>query len=187
MKTSFVVVLCLLAGSSAALADEAPSPKNAVSLRPLAFLADGVSVQYERFTAPPWWSIAGGPAIRSGAGGDYSSLTLAFGAEARVWLNSRLSVIDSFSGPAMSGPYVSGRLELAWLEVTDEQQDRSVGSMLTFSESFWFGWRFTFFRHLEVSLSMGTALRHEIDPDGRLASYTRWAPVAFGTTVGWMF
>lgn len=165
---------------------ESDGPKNALSVGPLAFFADGASLQYERYLAPPRYSLAGALGLRSGASGDYSAMTPSAGIEARWWLPGR-SAVGAWAGRAMIGPFVSLRLDLSWTVLSDDLQDRTVGSMVDLAETAWFGWRFSLLRKVEWTVQMGAGLRHEIDPDGRIASQTRWTPFAFGTTVGWMF
>lgn len=176
------LVVALLAASVSALAAE--PPKNAISIQPLAFASHGIAVQYERFMKERF-SLAIGPAIRSGAGGDFSSLHLSLGGEVRYWIFGD-GPFDDWSAPAMSGPFVAVRLDVAWMSLTDEVQDRTVGSMVTFAESAWLGYRMTAWKRVEASVLVGYVVRQEIDPAARLAAYARGA-IGLGITVGWMF
>lgn len=167
-----------------ARAQEVRPPTNAVSVQPLAFASDGIAVDYERFLKERW-SLAVGPAVRFGAGGDYSSLHLGAGGEVRYWILGH-APFDDWTGRAMVGPFVSVRLDLAWVTLSNDVQNRTVGSFFTFAESAWLGYRVSAWKRLEISLLAGYAVRHEIDPSGRLAAYRRGA-VGLGGTLGWMF
>ena len=166
-------------------AEEREPAKNAFELRPLAVLERGFGVQYERFVKPPKFSIATGLAVRSGALADFRSITIAAGSEVRLWLAGR-PPFSAVGRGAMVGPYVGFRLDLGFTQLTDRLEGRSVGSAVTVSESFTFGFRATLWRFFEITPSTGFLLVHDIDPSGRIASLTH-PTMSFGLTWGWMF
>ena len=174
----------LVLAAAPATARAAEPPRNAISIQPLAFASDGVAVQYERFMRRRW-SVVAGPAVRFGAGGDYSSFHAGLGAEVRYWILGE-APLDDWARPAMVGPFVAARLDLSWMTLSNDVQNRTIGSLVTLAEGAWLGYRLTAFEHVELSLLLGGVVRHEIDPAGRLAAYTRPA-LGFGLTLGWMF
>jgi hypothetical protein len=174
-----------LLAETRAHADERPQAMNAFELRPLAVLQRGFGVQYERFVLPPKLSIATGLAVRSGALADFRSITISAGSEVRLWLAGR-PPFSAVGRGAMVGPYVGFRLDVGYTTLTDRLEDRLVGSAVTLSESFTFGFRATLFRFFEITPSTGFVLVHDIDPSGRIASLTH-PTMSFGLTWGWMF
>jgi len=176
-----------LAGIAAAEpAVERTAPRHVVSL-PLLSLsgAGGIGVQLEQQLDRPRWSVAVGLAVRSNAGGDYSSLATTLSAEARYWLKGRAVWCDL---PARSpvGWFVGARLDVTRTRTRDDVEDRALGSSLSFAETATFGYRFAVKRRLEITPSLGLGAKTEVDTSGRLPSWTR-AEARIGLAVGWFF
>lgn len=179
-----ILVWSLVAVPTLARAEAPPPPANAISIQPLAFASDAIAAEYERFLGHRFGAVVG-PSLRWGAGGDYSSFQMGLGGELRWWILGT-APFDDWSARAMVGPFLALRLDLAWMTLSNDVQDRHVGSMLTIAESLWLGYRVSAWKRLEISALLGYAVRHEIDPDGRLAGYRRGA-VGLGLTIGWLF
>ena len=178
-----LALIAALCAPAVALAD-APAldfPRNAVSVRPFALTSHGFNAEYERYF--PWHalSVAAGPDLRFGAGGDFQSLTLGAGAEARLWL--RGSVLRHHAPLPMEGPYASARGELAFTSLRDRVDGRGLGAMATTIFSVGLGWRFALG---PVQLSPSIALGLDSELGGGLAGSTRGTAI-LGFTAGWMF
>ena len=153
-------------------------PQQAVSV-PVYSLqqAQGIAVEYERFDVIPGpWSLTGGIGIRDAADGDYSSTATSASAEARYW----------FRKTQMRGWFVAGGFNLTWTTLTDEVDDRHVGSSLAIAETLQGGYRWVPWRTLEITPSLGLEYRTEVDLGGRLPGWSRGS-LTTGLTVGWLF
>ncbi len=189
MRVAVAVGLLALAPARAfAEADVAPppppawstlGPRNAVTTAPLAFLARGAALSYERLVTPRVSVVALG-GYRSAALGDYASTTWTGGVEARVWVRWPRTAV------AMSGPYLGLHVSVGYTQLTDRTTATRVGSSWGLSERLDFGWRFVALGHLAVAPWVGLGLREDVDGRGRLATTARVAG-AFGFDVGWMF
>jgi hypothetical protein len=157
-------------------------PRNAISVRPLAFFGYGVSVQYERYILPRWLSAAGGLGYRYGGGGDYSGSTGTLSLHSRLWMVGR-SLFTKLADRAMVGPYLELGLRASYTTLTDDVADRWLGSTFTLTELLLFGCRFNI-GPFELSPALGTGLSTEFGH--HLAAETR-VVLAFDGTVGWMF
>lgn len=175
-------------GDTAALGaevDEAPA-RNAVSL-PLFSMKGfgGIGVQYERFALPDRWSLAGSVAARSNVGGDYDSLGLGLGFEARYWLKGR-TLWAKLPARSMVGWYLGARIDVGWTRTVDEVRDSTVGSGLAIAETGFIGYRFVIKERVEITPALGISVRTELDLHGRLPAWTRGG-MATAITVGWMY
>lgn len=187
MKASLFAALLVLSLSTAASADvaiERAAPKNGATVHLLSLGTRGLALEGERHIAPKL-SLAAGLALRAPARGDYSSRAITVSPEVRWWLTGDAPWAD-FASRAMIGAYLGARLDLGYLRVRDELDDRSLGSTLTVGESLTAGYRFLFWHRLEVTPSATLGLRHEFDRTGRLAPWTRGS-LGFGLTVGALF
>ena len=177
------IVLATCVAVSPAHADS--PPQNAISIRPLALESHGLAVAYERDLAPSRFSILGELGVRDGVSGDYDALTISVAGEARWWL--RLGAPGSHLDPStMIGPFVSLRLVLARGHVRDVVRDRTLGSFMSIKPGVSIGYRLAFFRHVELSASLGPAMSIELATDGRMPSAVT-PTMAFGLSVGWLF
>ncbi len=168
---------------SARAADEA-GPRNALSLHPLSLAASGLAVQYERHLMPRRWSMAFGMGFRSSSDADYSSWVTSVGIEPRYWLWAP-KWSKQLGRDAMTGPFVSPRVDASFLMMTSESRGQWLGGNPGLSLVGSFGWRFTL-GHFETTPSFGVGSRTDFDAAGRLAPWTR-AVYRFGWTVGWLF
>jgi hypothetical protein len=175
----------------AARADEASPPpvvlhqppRNALSIQLASLLNHGVTLQYERQVASRM-SIATSIGRRWSGGETYDVTEMGFGAETRVWWLGK-APLARWSGPAMIGPYAGLRFDAGLTRVSEG--DRLVGSSMRFASSLAVGARLVFVDRIELTPAAGFGLRHEIDPRGRLASWTRLEPIRVGATIGVMF
>ncbi|MBK7581524.1 MAG: hypothetical protein IPI67_15105 [Myxococcales bacterium] len=176
-----VAGLALLALPGAA--EAAPVTKhNAISHKPFALAASGLTLQYERQLAERWSALAGLGARRA-AREDFDSYTLSFISEGRYWLTRR-DWASGFRG--MAGPYLGVAFDAGRTSVRYVPTDRDVGTLWQLQESFRFGNRFVIWGLQEISLAASFDVRHDFDQGGRLAPNTR---VTLGAdfSVGWLF
>jgi hypothetical protein len=144
-----------------------------------------VAGQYEQQLSQRRWSWVAGGGVRSGAGGDYRSTTLAAGGELRYWLRGR--AIWSDAAPAsMVGWFAGARVDIAWTRTVDQIRDRTAGNNLALAVTGNFGYRFLIRGRVELATWVGMGGTREIDLGGRLPGYTRPSP-RLGTSLGWCF
>jgi hypothetical protein len=152
-----------------------------VSLQGLA----GVAARYEALVPGRRWSLGAGTGLRAHAGGDYRSMVLSAGGEARYWLSGR-AVLSDLPARSMVGWFTGGRLDVAWTRTTDRVEDRSIGDNLALAATATFGYRIAARGRVEITPAVGLGVTSDLDLRGRLSPWTR--PVArLGLTVGWMF
>jgi hypothetical protein len=172
-------------GDTAVIVAEAPA-RNAVSLPLLSMKGfAGIGVQYERFALPDRWSLAGSVAARSNVGGDYDSLGLGIGIEARYWLKGK-TLWAKLPTRSMVGWYLGARVDVGWTRTVDEVRDSTVGSGLAIAETGFIGYRFVIRDRVEITPALGISVRTELDLHGRLPAWTRGG-MAGAVTVGWMY
>ena len=157
-------------------------PRNAISVRYLAFFGYGASVQYERYVLPRWLSVAGGLGYRYSGGGDYSGSTGTLSVHGRFWMVGR-SIFTKLADRAMVGPYLELGVRASYTTVTDDVEDRWLGSTFTLSELLLFGCRFNI-GPFELSPALGMGLGTEFG--NHFAANTQ-AVLAIDGTMGWMF
>jgi hypothetical protein len=173
MRRTLIVALLMFA--SRAYADD--QPKNAVSLQLLSVGSGGLAVQAERFALPRHWSVAASLGARAAASGDYDSLSLGGGLETRYYLLKH----------GMIGPFFAARVDLGWADLTMKMASgsRDLGVTWSIAETLAFGYRFVFFRRVELTPWIG-AVAHTDLPVGPLAAQTK-GTVSLAVTLGWMF
>ena len=167
MKT--LVVVLALAGTARA----EPVRDEVIGTQLLSIVGRGVSGSYERRIAERW-SLVGLAGVRAGALVDYSSITLWFGGEARLWLRG--------STP-MRGPFVALHASIGYTRLSDAMG--FVGSALALSQRTDIGWRFTIKSRISIAPTIGLGTREDIDSSGRLATTIR-PQLALGLEVGWL-
>jgi hypothetical protein len=161
-------------------------PRNAVSVQLLSFFNHGVTLQYERQLVSRV-SVATSLNRRWSGGGDtYDVTEMGVGTEGRVWLVGR-GPLTKWDGLAMVGPYIGVRFDLGQTRVEEVATDRLVGTSLRISETLTFGARIVIAKYFELTPSYGIGFRTEVDPRGRLATWTRFEPMRWGMTAGVMF
>ena len=163
MKT----LLILLALTATAHADG-----DAITTQPLALVARGVNVGYERAVAPRL-SIAGSAAYRSAAEGDYDSSTWTIGGDLRYWPRA-----------ALHGCYVGLHASAGRTAVTDTLMHADLGTSLEITERVEVGWRFTIEQHFAITPSLGVGMHHDVAHG--LATITS-PSIALGLELGWLF
>ncbi len=132
-----------------------------------------IALQLERGVRPATSAIAT-LGYRDGAGGDYDSVTYAIGAELRFWHR-----------PSARGWFLGPRVELTNVQLRMSMSGRGLGSVWRVSEGVVGGYRFLVGAHLELTSSVGIALRHDL-PHSGLAAAAKLTPL-LGGTIGWRF
>jgi hypothetical protein len=161
------------------------NPRNAVSLGLVSLANSGVTLEYERFCARPWLSVATAIGVRaSGGGTDYDVLSTEFGGEARFWMFGK-EAFSKFAGRAMVGPYLGARLDYG---ITRESSNgHAIGTSMSVGESLALGVRVAFLERIALTPSIGAGLRTDFDPHGKLAPWTRGEILRLGLNAGVMF
>jgi hypothetical protein len=176
---SIVLLLALLVATIVVAAGEAaarkPPPDTVVSLPIPSVSRGGLAIQAERYLSRRF-SLAGTLGARSGAAGDYESLTLAAGVEGRWFFLARRDG---------SGPFGALRVDLSRITARDTLDDRALGSTTSIATGGLVGWRWVLWRHLEIAPSIGLAVRTETTSRS-LATDTRRA-LTIGWTIGWIW
>ena len=168
-----LAIAAVVVGSPAARA-EPDAPTDVIATQPLALVARGVSVSYERPLTDRLSAAALG-GFRAAALGDYGSTTGTAGAELHVWLR-RSSVLR--------GPYLGLHVSAGYTRLTDDVMGYA-GASTGLTQRIDIGWRFVVHRHLTITPSLGLGCREDIDMRGQLATTTR-GMAAIGLEVGWM-
>jgi hypothetical protein len=155
-------------GSPSARTVEGSGHQHAVSLHLLTLGTGGLAAQYERIPDDLRVSFVASAGYRAGAGDDFSSTTFAIGGGMRWWPWADIDDDDRRTG----GFFLEGRVDVGWTRVTDEIENRVVGSSVDLAESVHVGWRFVLFDRVELSPTLGFGLSHQLDPEGLLAPST---------------
>jgi hypothetical protein len=145
----------------------------------------GLAVQGEQLLGARRISVVAGIGVRSAAGGDFSSRTVALSGEARYWFTGR-ALWTRLPQRSMVGWFAGGRLDLAWTGIHDDYDDRALSSNVGVAITATGGYRVALKRRLELTPSMGLGVTTETDPSGRLPAFNR-GTLRFGLTLGWMF
>jgi hypothetical protein len=119
-------------------------PENAVSLELTSLQPTTLTVELERDLGRRKLSIAAAVGVRSSALGDYSSWTGGAGIELRRWRRQ-----------AMRGWYGGLGLDVAATRVTQEMDDRALGTTWTTSGTLSLGYRFILLRTVALTPSFG--------------------------------
>jgi hypothetical protein len=170
---ALAAVAVVALGASAARA-EPGAPTEVIATQPLALVARGVAVSYERRITPRLSAVALG-GFRAAALGDYGSTTETVGAELRAWLRART---------VLRGPYVGLHASAGYTRLTDDVMGYA-GSSTGLTQRIDLGWRFVVHGHLTITPALGLGWREDVDMRGRLATTTR-GMAAIGLEVGWM-
>ncbi len=152
---------------------EAPAAE-VIATQPLALVARGVAVSYERRIAPRVSAVGLG-GLRAAALEDYGSWTVTAGGELRVWVRE---------ATPMRGPFVAFHASAAHTRVSDDVMG-DLGGSTALSQRLDVGWRFTIRGRVAIAPTVGLGVREDLDSTGRLATTAR-GQVAIGLEVGWM-
>jgi hypothetical protein len=170
MKVTAITIL--LATVTTASAEPEKITSEVIATQPLALVARGVSVSYERRVAERW-SAAGVVGVRASALGDFSSSTVTAGGELRRWLRERTP---------MRGPYVGFHASVGHTRLGDDEMGH-VGSSTGLTERVDLGWRFTIRNRVAIAPSLSIGARQDIAQG--LATTSR-PLLAIGLELGWM-
>lgn len=172
-----VAAALVLVAATAAAAEPAraePVRTEVIATQPLALVARGVSLSYERRIAERLSAVGLG-GLRAAALEDYGSWTVTVGGELRAWLRR--------STP-MRGPFVALHASAGHTRLSDDVMG-DVGGSTALSQRLDVGWRFTIRGRLAIAPTIGLGLREDLDSTGRLATTVR-GQGAIGLEVGWM-
>jgi hypothetical protein len=169
---ALVLGLGMAAGAQPARAE--PTPSEVVATQPLALVARGVSLSYERRVTERLSAVALG-GLRAAALEDYSSWTATVGGELRAWLRA---------ATPMRGPFVALHASAGHTRLSDDVMG-DVGGSTALSQRIDVGWRFTIRGRLAIAPTLGLGAREDLDAAGRLATTVR-GHMAIGLEVGWM-
>ena len=151
------------------------APRTSISLQLATLDRSGGAIQAERATGWRKTSVAVSLGMRTAASGDFDSLTVGAGVELRRWLRRAV---------AMRGWYVAARTDLARTTIEDTLDDRRAGGMTTWSLGASTGYRFVFWRHVELTPSIGLATVVET---GTMSPATVRGAAILGLTAGAIF
>ncbi len=84
----------------------------------------------------------------------------------------------------MTGWYVAARTDLARTSVTDEMDDRRIGTLTTWSAGVSTGYRWVLFHAVELTPSIGMSYVVE---GGTMSPTTSRTAGVIGLTAGWIF
>jgi hypothetical protein len=150
--------------------------KTSVSTQLATLDSAGGSIQAERAFGTHKLSALVAIGGRSSAQGEYSSTTTGIGFELRRWLRRPES---------MTGWYVALRTDFARTNVDDEMEDRTIGTMKTWTMGASTGFRWVLFDRVEITPSLGAAMVVENGTNSPTTT-ARVAPVV-GVTLGGIF
>jgi hypothetical protein len=152
--------------------------RGAVSVQLATLDSTGLSIQAERAsTRRKKVSVAVAIGARSAAQGEYESRTLGAGVEVRRWLRRP---------QAMTGWYVGARTDLSRTTIADQMEGREIGTLTTWSTGISTGYRWVFFRRVELTPSLGMAMVVEGGLAGKSPATVRGAGI-LGLTAGWIY
>jgi hypothetical protein len=158
-----------IGGSTAAHAD----PQHAVSLELTSLQPTTLTVELDHDLGHRKLSVAAAVGVRSSALGDYSSWTGGAGIELRRWRRQ-----------SMRGWYSGLGLDLAATRITQEMDDRALGTTWTTSASLSLGYRFILIRTVALTPSVASGLVIERGP---MSPATARAVGIVGLTAGATF
>lgn len=145
----------------------------------------GLQVQYERFVPARRLGLAVSGQFRETAIGDYTSLRLGVGAEARIYWRPDAWLSRQPAG-SMVGWFVGARVDAVIERTHDDVSDRSLGSTLELGFAARVGYRIAPWRDLEITPSLALTQRVDLPLSGRLPPWTRTG-VAGGLSLGWLY
>lgn len=151
-----------------------PAPAEVIATQPLALVARGVSLTYERRITERLSAVALG-GLRAAALEDYSSRTATVGGELRAWLRG---------ATPMRGPFVALHASAGYTRLSEDAMG-DVGGSTALSQRLDVGWRFAIRGKLAIAPTLGLGAREDLDGTGQLATTVR-GHVALGLEVGWM-
>jgi hypothetical protein len=168
-------VVLVAAGMAAPATARAERPAaEVIASQPLALVARGVAVSYERRIAPRVSAVGLG-GLRAAALEDYGSWTVTAGGELRVWLRATTP---------MRGPFLGLHASAAHTRLSDDVMG-DLGGSTALSQRLDVGWRFTIRGRVAIAPAVGLGVREDVDSTGRLATTAR-GQLAIGLEVGWM-
>jgi hypothetical protein len=171
MRTAILVMLF-----TPAIAAAEPTPHtqdNALSLELTTVQPTTWTVELDHDLGRRKLSVAAAAGVRAAALGDYSTWTYGAGVELRRWRRH-----------PMRGWYAGAGLALAATRMTNEMDDRPLGTTWTGSATLSLGYRFIWLHTIELTPSAGAALVVE---RGEMSPPTARAAGLIGLTAGVIF
>lgn len=163
----------LLLALWASVAAAEPAPHDAISLELTTVQPTTVTVEVDHDLGRRKLSIAAAAGVRSAALGDFSAWTYGAGVELRRWRRQ-----------PMRGWYAGLGVGVAATRVTNEMDERALGTTWTGSTTLSLGYRFVLLHTVELTPSAGTAIVVERGP--MAPATTRGAGIV-GLTAGVTF
>lgn len=155
------------------LTSVAHAEPDVIATQPLALVARGIAISYERPIDDRFSALAIG-AYRDAAGGDFDANTFTAGGELRWWLRATAR---------MRGPYVAFHASIGHTRVTDDEMGY-IGSTTSFTQRFDIGWRWVIKQRVTIAPAIGLAI-HE-DLSGGMLSPIAHGMLGFQLELGWM-
>jgi hypothetical protein len=150
MRAMICATTLALVSTSAPAAAE---PHEAISLELTSLQPTTVTVELDHDLGRRKLSVAATAGVRSAALGDYSSWTYGAGIELRRWRRT-----------PMHGWYGGIGVDLAATRLTQEMDDRALGTTWTTSASLSLGYRFILIRTVSITPSVGSGIVIERGP-----------------------
>lgn len=179
MRAPAIIAAALAAATPATAAPPAAEWNVAAPVHGL--LGGGLVIEAEHQLWPRW-SLAGFAGVRATTSGDYRSLALSGGAEARWWLLGW--TVSSPLRESIVGGYLGAGLELSTVWLRDEIEGRGVGSTTSVAVVANVGYRFAPWSRISITPSAGLAIGRDIA--GGLPDRFTVRP-RYGITVGVLF
>lgn len=166
-------VLLFLVCAPAITAAEPAAPHDAISLELTTVQPTTVTVEVDHDLGRRKLSLAASAGVRSAALGDYSAWTYGAGVELRRWRRQ-----------PMRGWYGGLGIALAATRMTNDMDERALGTTWTGSATLSLGYRFVLLRTVELTPSAGTAIVIE---RGAMSPVTARGAAVVGLTAGVTF
>ena len=145
----------------------------------------GLQLQYERFVPDMHLGMAVSGQFRETAIGDYTSLRVGLGVEARVYWRDDAWLSRQVRG-SMVGWFVGVRVDAVVERTHNDFDDRSIGSTLELGFATRVGYRIAPWRDLEITPSISVTEKIDVALSGRVPAWTR-PGIAGGLSVGWLY
>ncbi len=145
-----------------------------IATQPLAFVAKGIAVSYERPVIDERFSAVAIVGYRDAAGGDFDANTFTAGGELRWWFRR---------DGRIRGPYAAFHASIGHTRVSQDEMG-FIGSTTSFTQRFDIGWRWVIKQHVTIAPAIGLAI-HE-DVSGGMLAPVGHGMLGVGLELGWM-
>lgn len=169
-----LVIVAVLAGVAQASPGESGEPHDVIATQPLAFVAKGIAISYERPVIDERFSAVAIVGYRDGAGGDYDANTFTLGGELRWWFRR---------DGRIRGPFAAFHASIGHTRVSQDEMG-FIGSTTSFTQRFDIGWRWVIKQHVTIAPAIGLAIHEDIS--GGTLSSVGHGMIGVGLELGWM-